>query len=119
MKRIRKTKGGFLYLRVMSKVFTSILNKRLYRWAEEEQKIREKQAGVQEKYSTVGHIFTLVSIIRKCLFGPRKLYVAFIDYLKAFDSVDRQSLWGVLKKSKPHQNCCECYRVYILPYSHV
>ena len=86
-------------LSVISKVFTSILNKRLYKWAEDEQKICEEQAGFRKQYSTTDHIYTLVSMIRNCLYGPRrsKLYVAFVDYLKAFDSVDRGSLWKVLK----------------------
>ena len=41
-------------------------------------------------------------MIQKCLYGKKrsKLYVCFIDYLKAFDSVDRNSLWKVLKKIK-------------------
>jgi hypothetical protein len=41
-------------------------------------------------------------MIRKCLYGPRKskLYVVFVDYLKAFDLVDRESLWLVLQKVK-------------------
>ena len=54
----------------------------------------------EKNYSTIDHLFTLVSMIKKCLYGQRrsKLYVAFIDYLKAFDSVDRDILWVVLQK---------------------
>ena len=35
-----------------------------------------------------------------CLYGNRrsKLYVVFVDYKKAFDTVDREILWGILKK---------------------
>jgi len=93
---------GISLLSTVSKIFTSILNKRLYSWAEYENKICEEQAGFRKQYATTDHIFTLVSMIRKCLYGRRKskLYVVFIDYLVAFDSVDRDSLWLVLQKIK-------------------
>lgn len=93
---------GIALLSVISKVFTSILNRRLYTWAEDNQKISEEQAGFRKQYSTIDHIYTLVSMIRKCLYGRRKskLYVIFVDYLKCFDSIDRESLWLVLQKVK-------------------
>jgi hypothetical protein len=93
---------GISLLNTVSKVFTSILNRRLYTWAEEEHKISEEQAGFRKQYSTIDHIYTVISMIRKCLNGNRKmkLYVVFVDYLKAFDSVDRESLWMVLNKIK-------------------
>ena len=93
---------GISLLSIVSKVFTSILNRRLYSWAENEHKICEEQAGFRKQYSTIDHIYTLVSMIRKCLYGHRKskLYVVFVDYLKAFDLVDRESLWLVLQKVK-------------------
>jgi len=93
---------GISLLSIVSKVFTSILNKRLYQWAESEHKICEEQAGFRKHYATTDHIFSLVSMIKKCLYGQRrsKFYVVFVDYLKAFDSVDRDRLWGVLQKVK-------------------
>jgi hypothetical protein len=93
---------GISLLSTVSKVFTSVLNRRLYTWAETEEKICEEQAGFRKNYSTTDHIFTLISMIKKRFSSQRggKLYVVFIDYLKAFDSVDRESLWRVLQKLK-------------------
>ena len=93
---------GISLLSVISKLFTAILNKRLYNWAEQEQKINEEQAGFRKEYSTIDHVFSLISMIKACLGGrgKGKLYVAFIDYKRAFDSVDRNSLWKVLQKIK-------------------
>ena len=93
---------GISLLSILSKVFTSILNNRLYRWAENNHKICPEQAGFRQNYGTCDQIFTLISMIKKSAFGCKKgkLYVAFIDYLKAFDSVDRESLWLVLTKIK-------------------
>lgn len=90
---------GISLLSVVSKVFTYILNKRLTNWAEEEGKIVKEQAGFRAGHSTVDHIFTLISVIQKSMSqGKRKAYVAFIDYEKAFDSVDRKCLWSLLCK---------------------
>lgn len=91
---------GISLLSIISKVFTAVLNKRLYAWAEKEEKISKEQAGFRKGYSTIDHIFTLVSIIKKKLNSRRggKVYAAFIDYRKAFDSVDRDKLWETLQK---------------------
>ena len=72
----------------------------MYKWAEENNKISTEQAGFRKSYSTVDHIYTLHSMISNCLYGRRrsKLYIAFVDYKKAFDSVNRVTLWKILKK---------------------
>jgi hypothetical protein len=91
---------GISLLSIVGKVFTAILNKRVYNWAEEGNKLSEEQAGFRKGYSTVDHIFTLVSIIRNRFNNARggKVYAAFIDYRKAFDTVDREKLWHTLDK---------------------
>ena len=47
---------GISLLSVISKFFTSILNSRLYQWAENEEKICEEQAGFRKGYSTIDHV---------------------------------------------------------------
>ena len=83
----------------MSKVFTQILNKRLTRWAEQEERILEQQAGFREVYTTLDHSFTLHGPVQRYLQRYTKLYVAFVDFKKGFDFVNRNALWAVLKKS--------------------
>jgi len=39
------------------------------------------------------------TMIRQHPSRKKKLFVAFIDFLKAFDTVDRQSLWVILESS--------------------
>lgn len=90
---------GISLLNVSGKLYSYILNKRLTKWIEDEHVINEAQAGFRRNYSTVDHIFTLLSIVQKQLRNHRKLYVAFIDFKKAFDLVDRNKLWSVLKKN--------------------
>ena len=89
---------GISLLSDVSKVFTAILNKRLYNWAGKEGKISKEQAGFRKHYSTTDHIFTLTSIIKRELYSRKrsKVYGAFIDYKKAFDTVDRDKVWETL-----------------------
>ena len=93
---------GISLLSITSKVFTKILNTRLYKWAEKEEKICEEQAGFRKNHSTIDHIFSLFYLIQKTINSKQKskVYVAFIDYMKAFDTVNRNSLWRVLNKVK-------------------
>ena len=89
---------GISLLSIISKIYSHILNARLTEWIENNKMIGESQAGFRRNYSTVDHIFTLFALIQKQLSYHRKLYVAFIDFRKAFDSVDRSKLWVVIKK---------------------
>ena len=62
--------------------------------------IDESQAGFRSGYSTIDNAFVLQSIISKLLSKKRgKLYVAFIDFKTAFDSVHRGKLWTLLAKA--------------------
>ena len=89
---------GISLLSITSKVFTAVINSRLYTWAENNHKINEEQAGFRKSYSTIDHIYTLHSMASNCLYGSKrsKLYAAFIDFQKAFDTINRDKLWEVL-----------------------
>ena len=91
---------GISLLSLVSKVFTFILNKRLYSWAETQNKISPEQAGFRKSYSTIDHIFTLYAIVQDCFNNKKggKVYVCFVDYRKAFDSVDRDKVWTKFQK---------------------
>ncbi len=89
---------GISLLNICGKLYSYIINKRLTQWIEENSIISESQAGFRKRYSTADHLFTLVALIQKQLCNHRKLYVAFIDFRKAFDSVVRTKLWNILRK---------------------
>ena len=42
-------------------------------------------------------IFTLRQLQEKSMEQHRPLYIVFVDFSKAFDTVDRETLWKVLK----------------------
>ena len=56
-------------------------------------KMGVEQAGFRPGFSTMDHIFALHSIIEYYKSKKSRVYVAFIDYTKAFDLIDRSSLW--------------------------
>ena len=87
---------GISLTSILSKVFTSILTHRLQNWAEINDIIVEEQAGFRRGYSTTDNIFVLQSLIHRNLSRKRKLYAAFVDFKKAFDTVNRAVLWDIL-----------------------
>lgn len=87
---------GIALLDTLSKLYISILTKRLTFYVESYYKL----SGFRASYCTVDNAFVLYSIANKYLSMKRKpLYVAFLDFKKAFDSVDRQLLYQVLRKN--------------------
>ena len=82
---------------LFSKLYTYILNKRLKQFTLDNNIIPEEQAGFREGYSTTDHIFTLYSMIMLQFSKNKKLYVCFVDYKKAFDSINRQALFKILE----------------------
>ena len=89
---------GISIISCLGKLFSSTINERLSEFVETNKIIGEEQAGFRAGYSTQDHIFTLQSIIDIYLnkYSRKNLYCAFIDYQKAFDLVDRTSLWSKL-----------------------
>ena len=90
---------GISLLNICSKLYSFVLNKRITKWIDDNEIIGEEQAGFRQERSTFDHIFTLLALIQKQLLRHRKLYVAFIDFRKAFDTICRTKLWTVLHKN--------------------
>ena len=78
-----------------SKIFTSIILQRIKRRTEEI--LSEAQAGFRENRSTIDQIFTLRQMAEKYEEYGKELYVCYIDFRKAFDSVWRKGLWKVIR----------------------
>ena len=83
-------------LSCLSKVFTSVLNNRLTKYLDSTGGLNENQAGFRKGYSTIDHIFSLNTLLELHRAKKQKLYCAFIDFSKAFDSVWRVGLWRKL-----------------------
>ena len=51
------------------------------------------QFGIRNKRGTADCIFVLHTLIQKLLARKSKLYCAFIDYKKAFDTIIHDAMW--------------------------
>ena len=72
--------------------------KRLTKFIDERKLLSVNQVGFLKGKSTSDHIFLLQTIIEKVVKkGKRKLFVAFVDFKKAYDTVDRDLLLRQLK----------------------
>ena len=86
-------------LNIISKVFTSVLQKRLYKWCSIHNLLSDNQFGFRASRSTTDCIFIHNSIIQYHLSRKRKkLYVCYIDFSKAFDCVSWDILWYKLER---------------------
>nr|KAG5703791.1 hypothetical protein BaRGS_009589 [Batillaria attramentaria] len=59
--------------------------------------LRDQQAGFRRNRSCADQIASLLIIVEQSLEWNSPLYINFIDYEKAFDSVDREALWKLLR----------------------
>ena len=84
---------GITVLSCFGKSFTSVLNYRLNCYLESMTVLCEEQAGFKKGYSTMDHNFNLKCLADLYLHRSKHLLCVFIDYRKAFDSVNRLALW--------------------------
>ena len=61
-------------------------------------KLPDVQAGVRKDRGSRGQIFNIRWIIEKTRDFHKNIYFCFIDYAKAFDCVDHNKLWKILKE---------------------
>ena len=87
-------------LSCLGKLFTSVLNDRLSNYLDENCILYKNQAGFRKEYSTSDHIFALHSIFELLKLKKKKLFCAFVDFSKAFDSVWRVGLWNKILENE-------------------
>ena len=86
----------------LSKVFNSILNQRLTSFLENNKISNNKQIGFKKKARTADHIFVLNTLMNKYSRGKSQLFLCFVDFRKAFDSV-----WHLALKCKLLESGCK------------
>ena len=78
-----------------SKVMLKILQARLQQYMNQE--LPDVPAGVRKVRGTRDQIANIRWIIKKARELQKNIYFCFIDYAKAFDCVDHNKLWIILK----------------------
>ena len=77
-----------------AKVMGKVIIKRISRGVDK--KLRKEQAGFRSGRSTIEQTFMLRNIIEQSVKWNASLYICFIDYEKASNTVHRETLWRIM-----------------------
>ena len=86
---------GVTLLSVTSKVLGRVIIVRIRDALDN--KLRKEQAGFRRGKGCMQQIFILRNIIDQCLEWNSPLFINYVDFRKAFDSIHRESLWRIMK----------------------
>ena len=87
---------GIAILKIVTKVYTRMLGNRLVNALDSH--LRPSQNGFRPGRGCPEHILALRRLVEETQCRPEaKLFVAFVDYVKAFDSVNWVGMWAVLR----------------------
>ena len=89
---------GISLLCIAGKIYARILLNRLISHIRSIRLIPESQCGFEAGRSTIDPCFALRQLQEKCWLHSRELYLLFIDLTKAFDTVNRDGLWALLRR---------------------
>lgn len=89
---------GISIVNVIYKLYAQIICNRLTNFCETMQLLPDCQNGFRKRRSTIDSIYILNHVIQSTLAKGRQLYVAFIDFKAAFDTVNRKKLMSKMKK---------------------
>ena len=87
---------GISLLSAVGKVLADVILQRLHLLVES--MYPQSQSGYRNGSSTVDGIFTLRQLMEKTRELRRCLYIAFVDFVKAFDTVNCELLFIILRK---------------------
>ena len=82
----------------MYKTYKTILYERLYIWCQNNSIVLEEQHGFTKEKSTKGAVRQLNSIIETDIYEHKRCYTVFVDFKKAFDTLNRSVLQKKLVK---------------------
>ena len=89
---------GISLLSVPYKIYADILNQRLMKWLEQNNILVDEQNGFRQKRSCLEHIYSLYTMVNNRKLSRQSTYVGFVDFRKAFDTIQRKFLWYKLMK---------------------
>ena len=107
---------GIMLLNMASKVFCKVILERIKTALHE--KLREEQAGFRAGQSCTDQIATLRIIVEQSIEWQPSLYINFIDFEKAFDSISRYILWRLLRHYGMPDKIVSIIRVFMRVFPH-
>ena len=94
-----------------------ILDDRIHTWSEGAGFRGDGQAGFRRDHRTVDNILILRTLIEQCngrdknrTGQKKKLYVCFVDFKKAFDTVPRDLPWQALERAGMGPKMMHCIK---------
>ena len=87
---------GITLLPVAAKVMGKVIITRIRDTVDS--RLKQEQAGFRRGGGTIEHIFILRNIIEQVIEWNANLCVCFVDFEKAFDSIDRGILWEIIRE---------------------
>ena len=91
-----KNSRGITLISVAGKILGRIVIDRVRNGTDK--RLRKEQAGYRQGRDTTDHVFILRNIIEQVNDWQATLYVNFIDFEKAFDSIHRDSLRLIMRR---------------------
>ena len=88
-------------LSIVYKLFTKVFTHRISAMLDSNQP--KEQAGFQSGYSTTDHIHLINEIVEKFAEYTTLLCMAFIDYEKAFNSVETSAVMKALRRQEAEE----------------
>lgn len=85
---------GISLLVVAGKILARVMSNRLLPYLDK--LLPQSQCGFRPNRSTIDMIFALRQLQEKVIEQQEELHVAFVDITKAFDSIDRNTLWKIM-----------------------
>ena len=99
---------GINILSVPGKLFTMMLLDKSIQFIRKCRWIQ--QAGFMPNRSTTEPIYTIRQVIEKAREFQRTAYIVFVDFKAAFDLIDRESLWLILKRTGLPDRYCRLFK---------
>ena len=81
---------GISLLSCVYKIYSAMLNIRLVKHLDDNEILHDEQNGFRGDRSCRDHIFTLASMIKNKLNQKSQIFACYVDFRKAFDSLDRE-----------------------------
>ena len=90
---------GITVTSAIYKAYCSVLNNRLTKWVETNNILSDTQNGFRPQRSTIDQLSTLTNIVDARKKSKKDTFVAYVDFSKAYDRINRHKLWSKLENN--------------------
>ena len=101
---------GISLIDVAAKIYANLVLNRFY--LERDARTRQNQAGFRPGKGCVNQIFTLRRVLEHRHKYQQSTVACFIDFKTAFDSIDRKSLWEIMRADGMPSKLVNLIRAY-------